>query len=396
MRRTTIPTTALLMALASPLAAQDLCGGKGAGGQWVGGSEESSDITTTEAYQEQMALVLGGNAYVGLFSLSEPTEVRIEAAGRGGGDPLIEVFDAAGGIVATDDDSGGGGAARSEVSLEAGTYCVNMKPYDSGPMTAFLRVGRMDQEPLAEGSSASGEGTSPSNDCSAATPMGEIGAVNAASVDETSHWSFTLSEPTAITITANGDGADPTIALYDSDGTTLAENDDFDGLNSRITQSNPLPAGDYCIGMGALSDTSVPIATTVTVYDAAAELAALYARGEAAPPLDGSVAVTAMGEITSRSRQDIQVGSEVAWFSMDIADSSLILIEAIAAGDGGDPWLVIYDDLGRKVGENDDNDGLNSLLTARVQKGTYIFGVKQVGDSQGFVRLLVERYVPAE
>jgi len=40
------------MALASPLAAQDLCGGKGAGGQWVGGSEESSDITTTEAYQE--------------------------------------------------------------------------------------------------------------------------------------------------------------------------------------------------------------------------------------------------------------------------------------------------------------------------------------------------------
>lgn len=395
MRRTTISTTALLLALGSPLAAQDLCGGSGSGGQWIGGSEDASDIATAEAYQEQMALVLGGNAYVGLFSLSAPTEVRIEAAGRGGGDPLIEVFDAAGGIVASDDDSGGGGAARSEVSLEAGTYCINMKPYDSGPMTAFLRVGRMDQEPLTDGSSTSDEGSSPSNDCSAATPMTAMGEVNSASVDDTSHWSFTLTEPTAITITANSDGADPTIALYDSNGTTLAENDDFDGLNSRITQSNPLPAGDYCIGMGALSDTSVAIATTVTVYDAAAELAALYARGEAAPPLDGSVAVTPLGEVTSRSRQDVQVGNEVVWYSMEIKESSLVLIEAIAASENGDPWLVIYDDLGRKVGENDDNDGLNSLLTARVQPGTYIFGVKQVGDSQGFVRLLVERYIPA-
>jgi len=395
MRRTTISTTAILIALASPLAAQDFCGGKGAGGQWIGGTEDASDITTSAAYQEQMALVLGGNAYVGLFSLSEPTEVRIEAAGRGGGDPLIEVFDAAGGIVASDDDSGGGGAARSEVTLEAGTYCVNMKPYDSGPMTAFLRVGRMDQEPLTDGSGTSG-GESPTKDCSAATPMGAMGSANTASVDETSHWSFTLAEPTAITITANSDDADPSIALYNSDGATLAENDDHDGLNSKIVQSTPLPAGIYCIGMGALSDTAQPITTIVSVYDAAAELAGLYARGEAAPPLDGSVEVTALGEAAGRLRQDAQIGSDVSWYSVDINEASLLLIEAIAAGDNGDPWLVMYDDLGRKIGENDDNDGLNSLLTARVQPGTYIFGVKQVGYSQGFIRLLIERYVPAQ
>jgi hypothetical protein len=47
---------------------------------------------------------------------------------------------------------------------------------------------------------------------------------------------------------------------------------------------------------------------------------------------------------------------------------------------------------------NDDaGDALNSLLTARVQTGTYLVGVKQVGDSaQGFIRLLMERYVPAQ
>lgn len=399
MSKSILPTTAILLALSTPLAAQDLCAGAGAGGQWIGGTEEASDITTADAYREQMALVLGGNSYVSLFSVSAPTDLRIEAAGRGSGDPLFEIFDSAGGIVATDDDSGGGGAARSEISLTAGSYCISMKSYEDAPMTAFLRVGRQDQEALTEGVVEGGGGSSGglTSDCSEARPFGDIGTSNVASVDEAPHWSFTLTEPTAITITAINDAADPTIALYDSAANTLAENDDFDGLNSRITQPNALPAGDYCIGVGALNDSSLPIDITITVYDAAAELAALYARGEAAPPLDGSVEVTSLGVAANRLRQDVQVSNDVAWYSIDIAEASLILVEAIAAGDGGDPWLVMFDDLGRKIAENDDgNDGLNSMITARVQTGTYLIGVRQVGDAQGFVRLVMERYVPAK
>lgn len=399
MSKSILSTTAILLAISTPLAAQDLCAGAGAGGQWIGGTEEASDIATADAYREQMALVLGGNSYVSLFTVSAPTDIRIEAAGRGSGDPLIEVFDAAGGVIASDDDSGGGGAARSEIALDAGSYCINMKSYEDAPMTAFVRVGRQDQEALTEGVDASegSSGSGPSNDCSDARPFGDIGTSNAASVDEAAHWSFTLTEPTAITITATNDAADPTIALYDSAASTLAENDDFDGLNSRVTQPTPLPAGDYCIGVGALNDTSLPIDLSIFVYDAAAELAALYARGEAAPPLDGTVEVTDLGVAASRLRQDVQVSSDVAWYSVDIAEASLLLVEAIAAGEGGDPWLVMFDDLGRKVAENDDgNDGLNSMITARVQTGTYLVGVRQVGDAQGFVRLVMERYVPAQ
>ena len=399
MKRPLLTSVAVLLSMASPLAAQDLCGGAGAGGQWIGGNEATSDIATADTYREQMALVLGGNAYVSLFSVSETSDVRIEAAGRGAGDPVIEVFDASGGIVTSDDDSGGNGAARAEVSLEPGTYCMSMKSYESSPMTAFVRIGRQDQEALTEGTSTEGggEGNGPSSDCTNARPFGEIGTSNTASVDETPHWSFSLAEPTAITITAQNDEADPTIALYDSESNTLAENDDFDGLNSRITQPSPLPAGDYCIGVGALNDTSVPINVSISIYDAAAELAALYARGEAAPPLDGSVEVTALGVLANRLRQDVSVGSDVAWYSLDVSEPSLLLIEAIAAGQGGDPWLVMYDDLGRKIAENDDGtDGLDSLITARVQSGTFIIGVRQVGDAQGFVRLVMERYVPAK
>ena len=93
-------------------------------GVWIGGAETSSDISSAGTYQEQMALVLGGGEYTALFTLSSPADLRIEAAGRGGTDPVMDLFDEAGTLVATDDDSGGNGAARIETSLEPGFYCA--------------------------------------------------------------------------------------------------------------------------------------------------------------------------------------------------------------------------------------------------------------------------------
>ena len=79
---------ASLFALAAfPAFAEDinLCGGVGTNGQWLGGDEASSDITTSQAYIERMALVLIQNEFVGLFSVSQDGDYRIEAEGRGGG-----------------------------------------------------------------------------------------------------------------------------------------------------------------------------------------------------------------------------------------------------------------------------------------------------------------------
>ena len=390
--------TIAVMTLGTPLLAQDICGGEGTGGQWIGGTEAASDIAAADAYREQMALVLGETPYVGLFTLSAPTAVRIEAAGRGAGDPLIEVFDAAGGIVTSDDDSGGGGAARSELGLETGTYCVAMKSYDNAPMSAFMRIGRSEHDALTPGSDTTSTPATTSGTCADARAFGDLGTTQSVSVDETGFWSFTLSEPTALTITATNSDADPTITLFDATETTIAENDDFDGLDSRIEQTDPLPAGDYCLSVGAINDTALPIDIAIGAYDPEAALALLFDKGEAAPPLDGRIPFTALGTLDKRMRNDIQVGQTAQWYTVDIPQNGLVLIEAIAAGDNGDPWLVLYDDFGRQIGMNDDaGDTLNSLLTARVQTGTYLVGVKQVGDSaQGFIRLLMERYVPAQ
>lgn len=386
---------AFLLAIATPaLAQQTYCGGAGNNGIWIGGDATSSDISVADNFREQMALVVGGNEYVSLFSLSAPTDVRIEAEGRGSGDPIIDLLDGNGEIILSDDDSGGNASSRAETSLAAGTYCMALRSYDGGPMTAFVRVGRQEHDTLTEGVDATSSEASGS--CADATPLGGLGATASASASETPYWSFTLDAPAAITIIAENESADPVISLYGDNESYIAENDDFDGLNSRIDISDPLDAGTYCIAVSALSDESAAITVSVTAYDAEEALQALYARGEIAPPLDGSVPVTDLGVLQSRMLQDVQAGVDVDWFSLNVEEAGLILVEAIGAGNS-DPWLVVYDDLGRQIGLSDDyGDGLDSLVTARVQEGTYIIGVRQYEGGQGLIRLLAERYVRAK
>lgn len=399
---------------AMPALAQDgLCGGVGASGQWIGGTEATSDVSTATAAMEQMALVLQNNEYVALFTVSAATDVRIEAEGRGTGDPIMDVRDATGNIILSDDDSGGNGAARGEMMLQPGSYCVSMKSYDGAPMTGFVRVGLLSHEPLTDGITdvpvdGGGEDyVGGSCDMAAITTHFGDGPIDAGlaaggvtvsvSADQAPFLGFTIGTATALSLTAENLDADPTVAIYDSLGNFVAENDDFDGLNSRIDVSTPLEPGEYCVTLGALTDTTLPITLTLTAYDAAAAMIGMYERGEASPPLDGSYPVTALGPLANRMRQDAQISGKTTWYSVDIAEAGVILIEAVANGQG-DPTVVLFDDFGRQVGFNDDNgDSLDSLLTARVTTGTYLVGLKQLDDTTtSLVRMLFERYVPAQ
>ena len=393
----------LTLLCATPLAAQaSSCGGAGDGGQWIAGTATGSDIATTDTFAEQMALVLDGNRFVGLFSLSAGTDIRIEAAGRGNGDPTLTLLDPKGAQIATDDDSGGNGAARIEMPLEPGTYCAVVRSFDDSPMTAFVRVGRQEMEPLTPGMRTDPQDRSPDDlaqGCAAAPDLGALGdgpLTYEGSAEDAAFARFRLDAATAISVTADNIDADPMLKLLGPDDAIVAENDDFDGLNPRIDMGTPLDPGTYCIALDAISDRTASIAVTVSTYDPAAALASLYDQGEAAPPLDGSVAVTDLGVVPNRMRQDLQVGSNVQWFSATLDAPGLLLVEALASGADGDPWLIIYDDLGRELARDDDGGGAtNARLTARVAAGTYLIGVRQVSDRTGFVRLLLERYVPA-
>ncbi len=396
-RSTPLLAAGMLSLAATGAYAQDsnLCGGVGANGQWLGGDEASSDISRSADYLEQMALVLLRNEYVALFTMSEPGEVRIEAEGRGSGDTVIDLRDAAGNLVISDDDSGGNGASRAETFLDSGTYCVSLRSFDGSPLTGFVRVGRPEHAALTAGFGATSMPAGGECDLSRAAPI-TLGQPVTRSVDDTPFYSLVLDQPTAISLTAENPDADPVLALYDGQGNWLAENDDFDGLNSRIDMADPLAPGQYCVALRALSDSGLPITTTAKVYDPEEVMMNLYARGEAAPPLDGSYPVKNLGEISTRLREDANVGGDAAWYSVDVFDGGLLLVEAIAQGQG-DPVLTMYDDLGRQVAHNDDHGGsLDSMITTRIQPGTYLIAVRQLDNSlQGVIRLVFERYVPA-
>ncbi len=394
-------TLALLLCSTSPLAAQSTCAGIGRDGVWIGGAEASSDLSNAGTYQEQMALVLGGGEYTALFTLSSPTDLRIEAAGRGGTDPVMDLFDGAGALVATDDDSGGNGAARIETSLEPGFYCAVVRSYDNAPMTAFVRVGRNEHEPLTEG--ASGEEISIDDSvrpCDSETYAETLtlGVPGIASSAEVPYWRFDLPEGGALTITAENEVADPLITLFDESGSWVAENDDAIGLNSRIDLADPLSPGSYCIAVQALSDASAPITVQVGDFDATGAIQVQFESGNMAPPLDGSYPVIDAGSLQTRLRQDAMIDGATTWFSFDVPEYGLVVVEAIAASEGGDPHLVLFDDLGRKLTENDDTgEGLDSMVAARLNRGTYLFGVKDIASAAPVpVRLALERFVPAE
>ncbi len=398
-----------LVGSALPVSAQDLCGGVGTGAEWIGETEDLSDLSTAPQHLEQLALALGGKDYVALFKLSQATEVRLEAQGRGIGDPLIELRDASGEILLTDDDSGGETSSRGEIALEPGTFCLSVRSYDGNPMTGFVRIGRTEHEPLTTGMEI---GTDPPGTpdpvAACATPQAKLsdeavdsrladGISVTASAQETPSWGFQLDTAAAISITAENSDADPQITLLDASGAVVAENDDFDGLNSRIDVISELAPGDYCVAVNALSDPSRLITITLSGYDPEAALRSMIDRGEASPPLDGNHPITNLGVLGQRMRQDVRTTDAASWFAFDIAETGLVMIEAVANGTG-DPILFLYDDFGRLVDQNDDHgQSLDSLISARVQPGTYLVGVRQLDEGQrALVRLLFERFVPAK
>jgi hypothetical protein len=395
----------LLASSALSVAAQDAsCVGVTGAGQWIGGDAASSDISMAASHLEQLTLIPANTDYVTIFTLSEPADVRVEASGPSGGDTVLELRDAAGNRILEDDDSGGNGASRAEAPLSAGTYCLSTRSFGGDVMMAQVRVGLSAHEPLTAGNPNLG-----SAQCNAATdalPFADGGPIDGmlgggvtvtGSATDAPYYRFTLANATQLSLLAENENADPVLYLFDAEGTLLAENDDAVGLNSRIDMTNPLPAGEYCVGVRALSDSDAPITVSAIEYDEAAIMKDMFDNAEASPPLDGSYPVTDLGTLEGRARVDVNISGPAVWHQIDVSQAGLLLVEGIAVGNS-DPMLVVYDDVGRLLQQNDDAGGsLDSLVATRVFPGTYVIGVTQPGgmtSEPGTVRLVIEQYQP--
>ena len=130
---------------------------------------------------------------------------------------------------------GGNGAARIETALESGSYCAVVRSFDDSPMTAFVRVGRQDMEPLTPGMDTPAAATDlvdVTNSCDEAPDLGTLTDAplqNSGSAQDVPFIRFTLDAPAQITVTAENAEADPKLMLTGPDGSTIGENDDFEG-----------------------------------------------------------------------------------------------------------------------------------------------------------------------
>lgn len=387
--------------LASPVAAQSICGGMGDGGAWIGGIEAASDLSTSAGPFDTSGFIPANSDMISLFNLSAAADIRVEAMPGDGGDTVIDLIDGNGNLVLSDDDGGGGLASRGEINLQPGTYCLVTRGIEGSQANVDVRIGRQDHAALTVGTTMATDLEA----CTSATitePLarGGIGGAlpvsRSASANATPYYGFEVDHPTALTFTASNEDADPVLYLYDENGAVIAENDDTNGLNSRIDMTDPLQPGSYCLGVRALSNSDLPITVEVSEFNESDYLNSLYSSGETSPPLDGSYPVEDLGILETRSRVDVRLADGVSWYQVELFDGDLIVAEAIAVGEV-DPTLVIFDDLGREIGRNDDNGtNLDSLIAAPIQPGVYLIGVGQVGDqSAGVVRLALQRYVRA-
>lgn len=400
---------------APALAQSGLCAGLGDTGQWMGQGQASADIATAQGPLDLAVISQAGARAVGLFSLGTAMDVRLEAAPTtAGGDTIIELFDADGRLVVVDDDSGGGVSSRAELALEAGSYCLAVMGFGGAAVSADLRVSRLDMPALTAGLAggfADWQGGAPFvgiDPCLPETPAVRLGAgpidadlakgvSMANSVDAVPYYRFSLAAPQALLIRATNELADPYIYLFDASGMVLAENDDAGGLNSRIDVLRPLAAGEYCIGMRALSDRTSLIRVTVSSRDLQEAAVLAYASAEVAPPLDGSWPVEDLGPLSTTMTLDWHVpGDQAQWFVFDSPTEGLILITADAVGDG-DPMLDVFDADGTWVGGNDDANGsVNAQHALPVQAGRYIVALRQFGEEdEGLIRLTLTRYLRA-
>ncbi|MEM7644562.1 MAG: ABC transporter substrate-binding protein [Pseudomonadota bacterium] len=394
--------------LTAPAYAQDdapFCGGISLVGEWVGGTQAESDISAAEAAFDGDGQVPIAGHMVRMFTLSEPADIRVEVAAVPAGDPYISVFDRDGAEVAADDDSGGDFASRIETALEPGTYCLAARSYESGVTDVAIRIGRADHAAMTEGGAPmpparvdlpEGPGcfTADTPSLGSGLTAATVAASATGTVAERPAYGFDLTQPTSLSILATSEMGDPLIVLLDETGTELAENDDFDGLNSRIDMIDPLPAGSYCVEIEDLNGAANDITVSLQGYDPAEIRARRIDDAEIAPTAQDDVAIRDLGPLDSALLADVDASAAATWLRFQVPQGGLLLAEAL--GDGADPSLTLFDRVGRQVGYNDDGPtGLDSQMAVRLFPGTYLMAVRLITDGTSPVQVVLERFIPA-
>ena len=214
------------------------------------------------------------------------------------------------------------------------------------------------------------------------------GVVNPQSDVDVWFLDLTAGQFLSVDVDANevGSALDPVIALFDTDGVTqIATNDDFDGLDSRISHfintsgryfvairgfgNQGGPTGTYAINFGLV--TCAAVGTEEEPNDAP----------ETATPI--AIGATGSGEICAR---DAFPGDVDYWaFTAEAGTAIELDVDAEELGVFSDPFLAAFAGDGfTLLAFNDDEDGRDSRLQFSITTtGTYYAAVSTIADPVG-------------
>lgn len=385
------------MNMGLPAAAQQapgspqICGGSA---QWLGG-DDGQDIASSPAPLSAQAQVTGGEGALFAFRVGAGSQaLRVEASASDG-DPAIALLTEDGDVIAENDDTPVSLNSAVETTVGPGVYCVAVRSVGYGAMSATVQVSRPEQAALL-----SREGEDAGMDriaaCTADTPAESLapgalderlaqGAVTAMlDGTQTGYYRFTLAQAMSLTLRSASPDLDPILRLYDAEGALLAENDDADGLDSRLDFASPLAAGDYCIAVAAISAQPGELTVSAERLDVGAFLRNAYRKGELNPPADGSYPIQAVD--LTRTRQTVVLHDGAAqWLGFDLDQPTVVIVNAYGGLVGADPRLVLFTASGALAGENDDADGGTDARLGPVllEPGRYHLGVVDVGRNDG-------------
>lgn len=416
----------LLLALlgilaAAPVAARmtvdELCGGLGARGAWIGPTPEESDVARAAAPFRARVRLSGKPHLVHLFWVSEPVEVLLEAIETGGeyGSARIELRDMDGAVLARNNAVHFGElyTARYEIPLDKGVYCLITSGRESVGARTSVGVGRTDQAGLTDAllqdlgvvcdpASTTWVRNGPIDDLldrgvtvPAWVPFPDIGEFT---------FSFRLEEPAPLAIVfrpTEEDRVEAYTNLWRAPNHLIEWTYD-DADNRPYGHSGyvpfPVPAGRYCVKLTTWG------AGEVTIRRYRPEDAIpYYLAGYWPPPADSPVQVADLGVLDGPLSRKLAVRNNVEWLRFTLNEAATVEIAA-RPGRHADPEIALFDRFDLEFGRRDGWDDPDSVarLVERLEPGAYRVAIRnhtlfdpepsiEAGNEAGFLGRLFGR-----
>ncbi len=338
------------------------------------------------------------------FSLAVPQDMTLQTETTQG-DPVLALYDSSGALLDWDDDGAGDYDSLIVATLGAGTYCAQVRPVGTAPVdsVAFNLVLQGGQVSMLAPQVAAAPRGGPF-DCGGPGLVGSLAdsvtpaagpARRDGQTDSTtgeSWYGLSIAAPTRLRLDASSPEIDTVLEVLAADGTSLHENDDYDGLGTDSRIEAAFAPGDYCVKvrgfagaqggytlsaepLGEADPTDAPtLGSDGDTYDAPCsdpELTMLLAQG-----------LTATG---SPVRLDTSIDPRIGagWFALSVDD--FVEVQLQATSPSLDTVLELYDLYGELLVENDDFEGMgtDSRIDTPLDPGDYCVLVRGFAGAEG-------------